>query len=332
MQTVVHAENVEIRRPDRAAGQAHPDFLLPAAWRDAAIEPLTGDASARRYFRLRTAAGTAVLMDASRCRESLAPFLQVGEQLLKLHLSAPVVLARDEVQGYLLLEDFGDATFSALLDRGADPFSYLGLGVDLLTALHADPAPVPTGLRVYDVDRMLSDLELFLEWSTPGLEPGVHEEFRAAWRAVLPLAHRVPSSLLLRDYHAGNLMFLARRKGVRRVGLLDFQDAYAGPVTYDLVSLIEDARRPLPDDVRQKLIDRYLAQRPALDAETFADSLAAVAALRHTRVLAVFERLHRQGRTEYRERHSAHVGQLLRRALARPELRPVRDWMQRYAW
>ncbi len=141
---------------------------------------------------------------------------------------------------------------------------------------------------------MLADIELFRAMAHAGIPGAAKEEFRAAWRAVLPLAHRVPESLLLRDYHVANLMLLPERAGVRQAGLLDFQDAYRGPVTYDLVSLLEDARHDVPDELRKKLLSRYPAQFPALDKNLFETSLAVLAALRHTRVLAIFERLARR--------------------------------------
>ena len=102
---------------------------------------------------------------------------------------------------------------------------------------------------------MLEDLELFLEWHP--VSEKAKAEFRTAWLAVLPLAHQVPSSLLLRDYHVANLMLLPERDGIRRAGLLDFQDAYRGPVTYDLISLLEDARHDLPPGLKEKMLARY---------------------------------------------------------------------------
>jgi aminoglycoside/choline kinase family phosphotransferase len=157
-------------------------------------------------------------------------------------------------------------------------------------------------------------------------------EFRVVWRAILPLAHQVPASLLLRDYHAANLMLLSGRPGILQAGLLDFQDAYQGPVTYDLVSLLQDARRDVPGDLREKMVDRYLAQFPALDRTAFETSMAILAALRHTRVLAVFERLsRREGRLDYKTLHSPRVERLLHEALSHPVLAGVRQWMDHYA-
>ena len=129
----------------------------------------------------------------------------------------------------------------------------------------------------------------------------------------------VPASLLLRDYHVANLMLLPDRNGVRQAGLLDFQDAYQGPVTYDLVSLLEDARHDVPEDLRKKMIARYLAQFPSLDRNAFETSLAILAALRHTRVLAIFERLSRhEGKHDYQQLHSPRVERLLQKAAPLP--------------
>jgi aminoglycoside/choline kinase family phosphotransferase len=179
---------------------------------------------------------------------------------------------------------------------------------------------------------MLSDIELFLEWCTPTIDPAGKDEFRAVWREVLPSAHQVPVSLLLRDFHVANLMLLPDRKDIRQVGLLDFQDAYQGPITYDLVSLLEDARRDVPDSLREQMVARYLARSPALDRNVFETSLAILAALRHTRVLAIFERLSRhEGKPDYKKLHSPRVERLLQRALCHPRLAGVKQWMERNA-
>jgi N-acetylmuramate 1-kinase len=307
-------------------------FLDSAGWGDAACEPLTGDASARKYFRLRKQNRSAILMDASRVLDTVPPFIRIGGHLRQLGFSAPEIFPRDEATGLLLLEDFGDATFARLLDQNGEEEKLFTLATDFLVALHRHPQAVPENLRPYSPEQMLTDLELFLEWRTPGIPGAVKEEFRAAWRAALPLAHRVPESLLLRDYHVANLMLLPERDGVRRAGLLDFQDAYRGPVTYDLVSLLEDARRDVPEMLREKMLSRYAVQFPALDKNLFETSLAVLAALRHTRVLAIFERLaRRDSRADYRRLHSPRVERLLQRALRHPALDAVKHWMNCHA-
>ena len=308
------------------------EFLNATAWNDAACEPLTGDASARKYFRLRKDEQSAVLMDASKVLESVAPFIQINQHLRQLGFSVPAILSRSDQNGLLLLEDFGDATFTRLLDIQPEAEKLYTLATDVLIALHKHPRAIPEDLRVYHPEKMLEDIELFLEWSTPAIGWTGKDEFRTVWREVLPLAHQVPTSLLLRDYHVANLMLLPNRQGIRQAGLLDFQDAYQGPITYDLVSLLEDARRDVPEELGEKMLARYLARSPALDQKAFETSMAILAALRHTRVLAIFERLSRhEGKHDYKKLHSPRVERLLQRALRHPMLAGVKRWMERYA-
>ncbi len=308
------------------------EFLNAAGWGNAACEPIAGDASTRKYFRLRQSKQCVVLMDASQSRQSVAPFIQINRHLHQLGFSVPAILARDDKKGFFLLEDFGDDTFARPLDNRGEAEKLYTLATDVLVALHQHPQAIPKGLRAYDPEKMLADIELFLDWRTPGISEAGKAEFRAVWREVLPVAHQVPASLLLRDYHVANLMLLPGREGVRQAGLLDFQDAYQGPITYDLVSLLEDARRDVPDSLREEMVARYLAQSPALDRKAFETSMAILAALRHTRVLAIFERLSRhEQRHDYKQLHSPRVQRLLQRALAHPMLAGVKHWMEHYA-
>jgi hypothetical protein len=308
------------------------EFLAAAGWNSAPRELLAGDASARRYFRLRRGKETAVLMDASGNLDSVAPFIRLDQHLEAIGFSVPAILARDEPKGLLLLEDFGDATFARLLERGSGPETLYSLAIDVLAALHRQARAVPPGLRAYAPEKMLDDIGLFLEWRAPAVSEQGKSAFRAVWREVLPLAHRVPATLLLRDFHAANLMLLPARKGIRQAGLLDFQDAYQGPITYDLMSLLEDARRDVPAGLRENMLARYLAAFPALDQDALEASLAILAAQRHLRVLAIFERLSRRdGQHEYKTLHSPRVERLLQNALRHPILAEVKQWLTQYA-
>lgn len=309
-----------------------PKSLEGTKWAGAKIESLTGDASARQYFRLRSGSDTAILMEASHIREIIAPFVQINLHLQKLGFSSPEILSRDETNGFLLLEDFGDETFSKLLDGKFDAEQLFTLATDVLIALHKKPNAIPSvpkELRVYSPERMLSDAELFLD--VHQISETGRGAFKKIWLEILPLAHQVPQSLLLRDYHVANLMWLPKREGIRRAGLLDFQDAYAGPVTYDLVSLLEDARRDLPAGLKAKMIARYLSQFPDFNRERFETSWAILAALRHTRVLAVFEKLSREGKSDYKKLHSPRVERLLQEALRHLKLAALKNWFENYA-
>jgi aminoglycoside/choline kinase family phosphotransferase len=270
-------------------------------------------------------------MDASAIPVLLPPYVELSHHLRRLGFSAPEVYAADLDSGCAVIEDYGDITFTQLLEQGHDEESLYTLAAEVLIKLHQTPHAAPQSWREYHPAQMLADIELYLDWVAARLDESAREQYRQRWMQVLPLAHRVPQTLLLRDYHVANLMWLPQRKGIQRAGLIDFQDAYRGPVTYDVVSLLEDARRDVPPALCTKLLERYLAAFPALDEQTFKDSLAILAAQRHTRVLAIFARLAaRDGKPQYQQRHSPRVRRLLAQALGHPVLQPVREWFERY--
>lgn len=311
-------------------------FLEAAGWAGAEVAPLAADASFRSYHRVRRGRECAVLMDAPPDREKPAAFLQVAEILAALRLSAPRILAEDLSGGFLLLEDLGDRTFTRALAEGADERRLYRLATDTLVALHRrwDPA-LGAGLPAYDAESLPAETELFLDWTLPALtgeqvDPIVREQFRAAWRAVLPPAFALPPTLVLRDYHVDNLMVLPGRRGVAACGLLDFQDALLGSPAYDLVSLLEDARRDVPPAIRQEMLRRYHAAFPALDAADFDAACQVLGAQRTTRILGVFVRLDRRdGKPAYLA-HLPRLWHLLEAALARPALAPLAAWFDRH--
>lgn len=306
-------------------------FLTAHGLADATRRPLAGDASTRRYERLeRPGRPSLILMRAPHPATELEPFIRVAALLAPLGLSAPEIVAADPAAGLLALEDFGTESFTGALDGGADPEPLYRLATDVLITLHRgfSPGPATVGLPVYDADAFLGQVGLLPEIAFPN-QSAIHSEFESAWRAVLPTALAGPSSLLLRDYHAGNLMLLPDRPGARACGLLDFQDAGPGPAAYDLISLIEDARRDAPPGLDRLLIAHYLSAFPELDGARFRRACAVLAAIRHTRVIAVFLRLARRGKPDYLQ-HLPRVWRTLDRALLQPELAPVARWFDRH--
>jgi hypothetical protein len=239
------------------------------------------------------------------------------------------VLAEARGDGLLLLEDFGDDLFARRLDRGWPAGPLIDLAVDALCHLHRrfDVSTAPAGLPRYDRATFLDQAMLFADVF---LQAEAAAGFRAAWERALAVVDDAPGSLLLRDFHAGNLMLLAGRTGVAACGLLDFQDAGLGPRAYDLVSLAEDARRDYPEALRTRACERYLAAFPELDRAAFARQAAVLATMRHFRVLGVFERLARErGRPEYLV-HKPRLWRLVESHLAEPALAPVAAWLARW--
>ena len=317
---------------DRAA--AIGAFLDRHGWGGATRARLAGDASFRHYERLRDRDRRAVLMDAPPPKEDVRPFLSIARHLAGLGYSAPRVLAADEDRGVLLLEDLGDDTYTRLLAAGGDEGGLYRLAVDLLIDLHGRADAVPAGCPPYDDERLLTEATLLVDWYLPEIagaapSPSMREEYAALWRAHFPVARRVPETLVLRDFHVDNLMRLPR-PGIAACGLLDFQDAVAGPVTYDLMSLLEDARRDVPPALIAAEKARYLAAFPKLDPGDFAASWAVLAAQRHAKVIGIFTRLCRcDGKPQYLG-HIPRVWRLLEGALAHPVLAEMRAWIDEH--
>jgi N-acetylmuramate 1-kinase len=303
-----------------------PAFLAAHGWDGCEIRPLAGDASFRRYFRVRRGEEMAVLMDAPPPHENPGPFVAVAEWLADAGLSAPSILARDFERGLLLIDDFGDARLRETLDAvpGREQELY-ALAVDLLVHLHAQP-PMP-GLRPHGLDQWHEELQLFPDWYCRALGLDVDADaYRAAWRAVLApvAADGLGPVTVLRDYHAENIMLVAGRSGIRHFGLLDFQDAVIGHPAYDLASVLEDARRDVTPAIERAMLDRY--REATRHGAEFESAYWALAAQRNTRILGVFTRLWKRDFKPHYRTFQPRMWGLLERDLAHPALAPVRAW------
>lgn len=303
-----------------------PEFLASCGWEGAEILPLAGDASFRRYFRVVHGDRSAVLMDAPPQHEDVRPFVAVAEWLAEKGLTAPEILARDFDQGLLLLGDFGNWRLREYLD--SDPSrerELYELATDVLIHLHRHE-PMP-GLPAHGLEQWLDELKLFTEWYCPAVGLSVDiDAYRAAWTKVLePVSNDgLAPVTVLRDYHAENVMLVKGREGVAHFGLLDFQDALAGHPAYDLASVLEDARRDVPEDVERSMLDRYTSATG--QSETFERAYWALAAQRNTRILGVFTRLWKRDNKPHYTQFQPRMWGLLERDLAQPGLEPVRQW------
>lgn len=309
-------------------------FLAEAGWGAIEPAPLAADASFRRYYRLIDNDRRAVLMDAPPPHEDIRPYVAVAGMLRGHGLSAPEIFAEDPELGLLLIEDFGDDTYTRLLTRGADEARLYALAIDTLIALQRAVA-TPPALPPYDEAALLREVALLVDWYAPfalgaPLPQAAHDEYFDLWREILPLAALPSPTLVLRDYHVDNLMLLQGRDGVQGCGLLDFQDALCGPASYDLVSLLEDARRDVPVALREAMIERYFAAFPELDRGAFRRSAAILAAQRNTKIIGLFIRLwQRDGKPQYLG-HIQRVWRLLEGDLQEPALRPLARWLDRH--
>ena len=309
-----------ISPPDMNPPARAPHFLAEIGWGDGEILPLAGDASFRRYFRVQAPGRSAILMDAPPPHEDPRPFISIARWLTDRGFAAPTIYGEDLDTGLVLIEDFGDARLRETVD--AAPESELRLyeaAIDVLIRLRGHAA---ADIDPYDVDTCQREAALLTDWYCPaiGVEADV-EGYRAAWDAVLAPTLQGKRVTVLRDYHAENLMLI---EGSETLGLLDFQDALAGHPAYDLVSLLQDARRDVHPDLEAAMLDRY--RRITGADQAFVDAYHVLGAQRNAKIIGIFTRLwQRDGKPRY-PGLCPRVWGYLERDLQHPALAPVKAW------
>ena len=296
------------------------DFLAANGWGGATILPVAGDASFRRYFRIVAGERSAILMYAPPPQEDPRPFIAVARWLGERGFAAPAIHGADLERGLVLLEDFGDIRMRETVDAMPERATALyGAAIDILVQLHGhQAAPVPP----YDRIVLHREANLLTEWYCPAI--GIEADqasYDAAWDAVFDHALSGPTVTVLRDYHAENLMLIGAQD---TLGLLDFQDALAGHPAYDLVSLLQDARRDVDPALEVEMLARYKAATGAGDA--FDTAYHVLGAQRNAKIVGIFTRLwKRDGKPRY-PMLCPRVWRYLDRDLAHPALAPVKAW------
>ena len=297
-------------------------FLSQAGWGGAEIAALPGDASFRRYFRVKLGAKTAMLMDAPPPNEDPAPYLRAAKWLDANGLRAPHIYAEDAARGLVLIEDFGDVRMREYLDQWpSDERTIYTTAVDALVELHR----LPSGPFLdYSLAEYKREARLFTEWYCPAQGLKVDTEgYVRAWELTLGelLTRQRVGVCVLRDYHAENIMLLG---SLEKQGLLDFQDALAGHKAYDLVSLLQDARRDVPVQLEAEMFDYYV--RKTGEGAEFLGDYARLGAQRNAKIVGIFVRLwQRDGKPRYLD-YIPRVWALLERDLTHPALEPVAKW------
>jgi len=342
------------------------DFLAGAGWGAAERRPLPGDASTRRYIRLHLGGRTALLMDQPQNVETAtAPaaatpdqrralgynalarlagadcgrFVATADYLRRCGLKAPEIYAADIPHGFLVIEDLGNDLYTDILQRDGDERGLYEAAIDALVALHELPAPAQLSpekpLFAYDEAAMLAEIDLLTDWFFPlalgrtadAAETGHH---RALWSTALKHLDGGPKVFVHRDYHAQNLLWRGSLSGLARVGIIDFQDAVSGSPAYDIVSLLEDARRDVSPDLGEAMTVHYLGRsrcgNSAGDRDHFRASAAVLAAQRNVKIAGIFARL---AKRDSKPRYLAHLPRVwgyLERDLRHEVLAPVKDW------
>lgn len=292
---------------------------------------LTADFSPRKYFRWQHENTSRVLMDSPNL-ESLSAFMVVGNYLREQGLSAPEIIEADTENGFLLLEDFGDATFTKVLqtDLTREHQIYIS-AVDVLVHLQERTDTVLPFLKEYTVDFGLNKVKQFLMHYYPRvmqeeISNSNEQSYLTAWESALRLALQTKKSIFMRDYHVDNLMDLRDRRAPKNIGLLDFQDAVWGPIAGDLVSLLEDARREVSPELTKQMWRRFLDAHPKGDHQEIYVAGNILSAVRHARILGLFTKVASERNDKRFLKQIPHLWTLLQRCCELEELKPVRQW------
>jgi len=328
-------------------------FLIRHGFGDEQLQPLAADASFRRYFRLLNSKPPLLLMDAPPPLENIGPFVDIALHLKSLGFRPPEINAFDKQNGFVLLEDFGEHTFTRLLNDERALVSEKNLyrlGADVLIRLHEHTDSTHVEVPEYDHAALIREASLFSHWYLPsvsGSRPSnaAHTKWRDIWQNALSRLPPAPTSLVLRDFHVDNLMIvdtdLSAEHGtqltIEQCGLLDFQDAVTGSPAYDLVSLLEDARRDVSEKIRQATMNHYL-EHSALTASEYDRRLfkryyRMLGAQRHAKVAGIFVRLAaRDGKHNYLA-HVPRVLKLFKNSLSEAEdldgdFLEIREWIE----
>ncbi len=296
------------------------EFLIRSGWDGAMVTPVAGDASFRRYFRIRCAQkGQAILMDAPPPHEDPRPFINIAEYLLAHSFRAPEILARDLENGMVLIEDFGDRRMREHLDdHPEDEIATYKHAIDVIIRLSRQPN---ADLEPYDLAAYMREVRLLTEWYMPAMGLAWNQDaFDQVWADMLVHVARRRDVTVLRDYHAENIMLLADGDQ----GLIDFQDALVGHPAYDLVSLLQDARRDVSPELEAAMLQHY--RNEANISDDFDHHYALLGAQRNTKIIGIFTRLwKRDGKDRYLSFLPRMWG-LLERDLAHPALAPLKAW------
>lgn len=335
------------------------EFLDGVGYTAAQRRFLLGDASARVYETIQTASReVALLMNAPRrevgpvlrdgkryaqiahSAEDIAPFLAVDRFLAQRGFRVPTIMAHDLADGLALIEHLGEQRI--LDDRGLPILARWETAIECLIALHLQDIPatiaVPGGgiheIPPFDPEAMMIETELFLNWYLPfhrgtAASPDDRASFESAWRSLIDEITPAETGLVLRDFHSPNILWRDDESGIRKIGLIDFQDAMIGPVAYDIASLVHDARVTVPPETADHLVGRYEALRADgdedFDSAAFRRALAIMQAQRATKILGIFVRLRdRDGKSGYMQ-HLPRMETYLRQALKHPVLHPLHE-------
>ena len=302
--------------------------------------PLPNDASFRKYERIITPEGSFIFMDASLDKDSVKPFVSIAKFLHKKGYSTPKIFAKEEELGFLLLEDLGETSYASLLANSdkkklkETERKLYKKAIDLLVDLHLNVPHHEAKISSYQKELLMEEAVLLIDWYLPTLtgnkvSESIREEYLQSWKKSFNCIHYPEECLVLRDYHIDNLIWLEDRSDLKKIGVLDFQDAVKGSYAYDVVSLLEDARRDVDTLLAQEMLNHYLDQIKKLDRKKFLSDYKILGVQRGCKIAGIFARKAMRDNDSRYLKHLPRVWKYIKNNISHPILEPLKVWFQK---
>lgn len=310
------------------------NFLKQHQWDDVMRTPIVGDCSFRSYERLKKITGEqCILMDAPP-PENVQPFISVSQLFEEAELSSPHILAKDEKNGFLLLEDLKNDSFTKKLAENnrleLELYKHAIEACCLLQQHQGKHTLVP-----YSEKKLIEELQLFTDWYLPHLNSQLTDvqktSFVSLWKEQLfPLLDHTTQVIVHRDYHADNLFWLPERTNAQQVGIIDYQDAVIGHPAYDVVSLLEDARRDVSPTTVKEVLEHYISLSPNIDHNQFMQDYAIIGAQRNLKITGIFARMDKRSNKPEYLNYLPRVLDHIAHDLSHPTLSPLVEWLKKH--
>jgi aminoglycoside/choline kinase family phosphotransferase len=326
---------------DQSCNSHHKEKFLREALNEEsfASHPLPSDASPRKYERITSSKGKYMLMDASLDKGSIGPFISVAEFLHGKGYSAPKIFAKHEERGLLLLEDLGETSYSYMLANSdaetlqATEKKLYKKAIDLLVDLHLNAPINEIKTPSYEQKLLLKEAILLVDWYFPvligeKLSDSFRGEYIEAWKKIFDRLHYIEDCLVLRDYHVDNLIWMEDRSGIKRIGVLDFQDAVKGSYAYDVVSLLEDARRDVNAQISEEMLQYYMKQIQ-IDQKKFLSDYKILGVQRSCKIIGIFARKAACDNDSRYLKHLPRVWNYIKKNIDHPILEPLKIWFEK---
>ena len=304
---------------------------------DFKLKPIKSDASFRKYFRvyIRNQKRNLLLVNSPKKTENNLGYLKATNIFEKINLSVPKIISFNISKGSFLIEDFGINTYTNSLKNGESEYKLYNLATDILIYINNQSKNLKKKLPQYTNKKLIEESMLFLEWYWPAIHKNkpkkdVVNEFIKIWNNLLNKNLRTKEVLVHRDFHIDNLFFLKDRKGLKACGLIDFQDAVIGPTSYDLVSLLEDARRNVNKEVIFKMYNKFVRKLSKKQKEDFVKEYKVLAINRHLKVIGIFTRLCKRDKKNSYLKHIPRLWKLIEYNLNFYSLSELNKWINEF--